>query len=180
MGSMLNAKLCVSLSLFLALSSTIACAQSTVSISSAFMTYPPVQDTGPQSASKSINTFGLKLLADVAARRPHENVFIFAVECVFRAHPHGDTSCPSNPNENSSRSGRPGSLSEDALHESASALLQELASRKGVELSIANGLWSDVRLPLSADFIEKCRKLYAADATTLDFSQANAADTINN
>ena len=76
MGGMLNAKLGMSLSLFLVLSSTIACAQATVSISSAFMTYPPVQDTDPQSASKSINTFGLKLLANVAARRPHENVFI--------------------------------------------------------------------------------------------------------
>src|SRR5262249_42890872 len=63
---------------------------------------------------------------------------------------------------------------------SASALLHALASRKGVELSIANGLWSDVKLPLSGDFIEKCRKLYAADASTLDFSQANAADSINN
>src|SRR5215813_6083770 len=178
MGGMLNAKLGMSLSLFLVLSSTIACAQATVSISSAFMTYPPVQDTNPQSASKSINTFGLKLLADVAGQRKHENVFISPLS-VFVALTMTETGAAGKTQTAMRHALAVRGLSEDALHDSASALLHALASRKGVELSIANGLWSDARLPLSADFIEKCRKLYAADATTLDFSQANAADTIN-
>ena len=143
------------------------------------MSYPPVQAESAKSASTSVNTFGLKLLAEVAAHRPHDNVFISPLS-VFIALTMTETGAAGN-TQTAMRHALavPGSLSEDALHDSASALLKALALRKGVELSIANALWSDVRLPLSASFIQKCRELYAADAFTLDFSQAATASTIN-
>jgi len=55
-----------------------------------------------------------------------------------------------------------------------------LQSQKGAELAIADALWSDIKVPLSPDFIQRCRKLYEAEATTLDFSKPAAANTINN
>jgi serpin B len=73
----------------------------------------------------------------------------------------------------------PADLSEDALHASAASLLQSLRAQKGVDLFIANALWSDPRLPLAPAFVERCRKLYEADATTLNLANPAAADTIN-
>ena len=146
------------------------------------------QTTGPnlsmnqdntRSAASTVNNFGMKLLAEVAAQRRHENVFISPLS-VFVALTMTETGAAGKTQAAMRHAmAVPDNLSDDALHESASALLKALALRKGVELSIANALWSDVRLPLSPEFIEKCKKLYAADATTLDFSQPKAAETIN-
>ncbi|HEY6969636.1 MAG TPA: serpin family protein [Candidatus Angelobacter sp.] len=172
-------KLCTRLSLFLVVLSAIGCAQAIAANSFALMSYRPEQSSNAQSASTAANTFGLKLLADLAAHRPHDNVFISPLS-VFVALTMTETGAAGKTQAAMRHAlAVPSSLSEHALHESASALLKALALRKGVELSIANALWSDVRLPLSAGFIEKCRQLYAADATTLDFSHAATASTIN-
>ena len=73
----------------------------------------------------------------------------------------------------------PAAVGEDELHQSASALLKSLQSQKGVQLSIANALWSDARLPLAPGFVEQCREYYQAEATSLDLSSPGAANTIN-
>lgn len=168
---MRNPKFC--LGLFLLMAFAFAWAQTTGSD-------PPMnQDNSTKSAASAVNTFGMKLLADVAAERRHENVFVSPLS-VFVALTMTETGAAGKTQAAMRHAiAVPDKLSDDALHQSASALLKALALRKGVELSIANALWSDVRLPLSPEFIEKCRKLYAADATTLDFSQPKAADTIN-
>jgi serpin B len=137
------------------------------------------QDNSANSAASAVNSFGMKLLADVAGERRHQNVFISPLS-VFVALTMTETGAAGK-TQAAMRNAMavPDNLNDDALHQSASALLKALALRKGVELSIANALWSDVRAPLSAEFIEKCRKLYAADATTLDFAQPQAAEAIN-
>jgi len=68
---------------------------------------------------------------------------------------------------------------EAAFHNSTSALLKSLQAQKDVTLSIANALWADQRFPLSPDFIQECRALYEAEATTLNFAEPTAANTIN-
>src|SRR5262249_25982137 len=47
------------------------------------------------------------------------------------------------------------------------------------ELSIANGVWTDSRLPLSPDFLQRLQEFYAAVAQTLDSGDPGAADRIN-
>jgi serpin B len=171
------AKLCAIVSFLLAVSCVIAAAQ--VSGGNPAMNKQSGQDENTKSAATAVNAFGLKLLGDMAAQRSSQNVFISPLS-VFVALTMTETGSAGKTQAAMRHAlNVPGNLSEDALHDSASALLKALASRKGVELSIANALWSDVRLPLSPSFIEKCRKLYAADATSLDFSQPQAATTIN-
>src|SRR5215471_9566583 len=191
MGVMRIPKFCARQCLFLVVVSAIACAQAIAFHSYPAVSHQPVhsaqggissddQEEDAQAASKSVNAFGLKLLADLAAHRKHQNVFISPLS-VFVALTMTETGAAGKTQAAMRQAlAVPSSLSDDALHESASDLLQTLASRDRVQLSFANALWSDARLPLSANFIEKCRKLYAADASTLDFSQPNAADTINN
>jgi serpin B len=143
------------------------------------MSYQSSQAENTKAAAAAVNAFGLKLLGDMAAHRPRENVFISPLS-VFVALTMTETGAAGN-TQSAIRHALavPDNLSEDALHQSASAMVESLKQAKGVELSIANALWSDIKLPLSADFIEKCHKLYAAQASTLDFSRPQAADTIN-
>jgi serine protease inhibitor len=137
---------------------------------------------GPEekwSAATAVNAFGLKMVTDVAAQRPQKNVFlsplsVFAALAMTESGAAGQTRTAMR-----QAMAVPASISEDALQESASALLKSLRSRKGVELLIANALWADAELPLAPRFVQQCLSLYQADATTLDFSEPTAADAIN-
>jgi len=131
-------------------------------------------------SSAALNQFGLKLVSDLAAHQGHKNLFVSPLS-LFLA-----LAMTENGAEGGTRSAMrqtlavPAGVSEDALHESAAALMKTLQSQKGIELSIANALWSDASLPLAADYVARCRNFYQAEATTLDFSKAKAAaDTIN-
>lgn len=144
------------------------------------MVYQPPQNEGTQPASKAINAFGLKLVTGVAAQETHKNVFVSPLS-VFAALAMAETGSAGQTQKAIRETlAVPPSISEDALHESVSALLKSLPSQKGVELSIANALWSDAQWPLKTSFVDQCRKFYEADATTLDFNHASTvADTIN-
>lgn len=132
-----------------------------------------------ETAANAITAFGQKLLADVAASRRHENVFVSPLSVFFAlAMTEGGAAGPTRAAMRQALA-VPAGVSEDDLHQSASGLLKSLQSQKGVQLSIANALWSDARLPLAASFVERCRNLYQADATTLDLAGPRAADTIN-
>lgn len=143
------------------------------------MVNPSPQTEEIAAASRSINTFGLKLVTDVASQKKHQNVFVSPLS-VFAALVMAETGSAGQTQTaiRKTLAVEP-SVSETALHESVSALFASLKSQKGVEFSIANGLWADAQWPLKPDFVEQCRKFYEADATTLDFNQASAADTIN-
>src|SRR5262249_41149993 len=50
---------------------------------------------------------------------------------------------------------------------------------KGAKLSIANALWSDLRAPVSRDFVQRSRTIYQAEARSLNLRQPQAAETLN-
>jgi serine protease inhibitor len=133
-----------------------------------------------KTASTAINAFGFKLLSDVTAHQQHRNVFLSPLS-VFTAMAMTEGGAGGKTRE-ALRAGLsvPSTVTEDQLHDSASALLKSLQAQKGAELAIANALWSDPKLPLDTGFIERCRKFYEADATTLNFESPGAANTINN
>lgn len=144
------------------------------------MIYPSPQNQDTQTAGEAVNAFGLKLVREVASQNKRQNVFVSPLS-VFAALSMAETGSAGQTQKaiRDTLAVAP-SVSDAGLHESVSALLKSLNSQKGVQLSIANGLWSDVQWPLKPSFVEQCKNFYAADATTLDFSQASAvADKVN-
>lgn len=133
-----------------------------------------------KTAAEAQNRFGLELLARVALERRHENVFV-SPSSVFLALTMAETGAEGRTRAAMRRTLEvPAGVSEDAMHESAAALLKALRSHDGgIELSIANALWSDRSMPLAAAFVQRCQNLYEADAITLDFRNPDAAAVIN-
>src|SRR5437588_2096621 len=131
-------------------------------------------------AATAVNNFGLKMLTGMAAQSQHQNVFVSPLS-MFTALVMTENGASGETRDAMRKTlAIPADLSETDLHGSASTLLKLLRSQKGAELAIANALWSDIKVPLSPDFIQRCQKLYEAEAATLDFSQPAAANTINN
>jgi serpin B len=140
---------------------------------------PNAKAAQPAIAAEAVNRFGLKLLAETAGHGKGQDVFISPLS-VFFALAMTETGAAGQTRADMRKAlAVPATVGEDALHESASALLKSLQAQTGVRLAIANALWSDARLPLAPGFVERCRNFYQAEATTLDLSSPRAADTIN-
>lgn len=136
-------------------------------------------DQQSRDAGNAVNTFGLKLLREVTAQRHQENTFLSPLS-IFTALTMAESGAAGKTRDAMRQAmAVPAELSDDALHQSASAMLKSLRAQKGVELAIANALWSDLSTTLAANFVKQCHELYDAEATSLDFSQPSAADTIN-
>jgi serine protease inhibitor len=158
-------------------------AQATESPESKSSLAPEPTDTALVEKAKiavlALNHFGQQLLAGVAASNRHENVFVSPLS-VFVALTMVETG-----SEGQTRAALrhglavPAGISEDTLHQAASALLKSLQSQQGAEFSTASALWSDPSEPLSAHFVEQSQEFYEADARTLDFSAPGAANVIN-
>lgn len=143
------------------------------------MVYQSTAEQEPKAAGNAVNTFGLKLLSDLSLPQKHENIFLSPLS-IFAALTMTENGAAGKTRDSMRHAmAVPADLSDDALHQSASAMLKSLKAQKGVELAIANALWSDIRTTLAANFVQQCRELYDAEATSLDFSQPSAADTIN-
>ena len=130
-------------------------------------------------AAAALSRFGMKMSAGLAAKRQHENVFISPLS-LFMALAMTESGAAGRTRAAMRQAmGVPAEVSEERLHESASALLKTLHAQKGIDLSIANALWSDRSLPLAPEFVRRCHQLYEAEATVLNFRDPAAADTIN-
>jgi serpin B len=133
----------------------------------------------PAIAAEAVNSFGLKLLGETAGHGKTQNVFVSPLSVFFALAMTESGAAGQTRADMRMALSVPATVGEDALHESASALLKSLQAQTGVRLSIANALWSDARLPLAPGFVERCRNFYQAEATSLDLSSPGAADTIN-
>jgi serpin B len=131
-----------------------------------------------KDASAAMNDMGLKMVAALSARRPRQNVFISPLS-IFMA-----LAMTENGAGGATRDAMrqalsvPPGVSEDQLRGSSSALMKVLQAERGAELSIANGLWSDSSMPMSSDFVKRCKTSYQADVTPLDFQNPAAANVI--
>ncbi|MBZ5508444.1 MAG: serpin family protein [Acidobacteriia bacterium] len=131
-----------------------------------------------KAASAAVNDMGIRMVVDLAAQRRQQNVFISPLS-IFMALAMTESGA-GGATRNAMRQALaiPQNLTDDQLRGSASALMKVLQAERGAELSIANGLWSDRSLPMSAEFVKRCRESYQADATTLNFGQPSAAAEI--
>lgn len=135
----------------------------------------PVSITQGKSSAAVVNDMGIKMVADLSAHKPQQNVFISPLS-IFMALAMTESGAGGTTRDAMRQAlAVPQDLSDEQLHGSAAALLKVLQAERGAELSIANALWSDRSLPMSPDFVKGCRKFYQADAATLDFKQPVAA-----
>ena len=130
-------------------------------------------------ASTGLNTFGLKLLEAEAVSTPHANVFISPLSLYLALAMTEGGSAGKTRAAMRQTLEVPTSVTEEAMHESASALMQSLRTQKGVELLIANAIWSSPKLPLAPAFVRQCQTLYDAEAKSIEFTKPDAADIIN-
>lgn len=137
------------------------------------------QDSTTQLA-KSQNAFGMKLLSKEAASHPHQNVFLSPLS-IYLALAMAENGAAADTRTAMRHTLEvPPQLTEDEIGKSVQALSKDLRSQTGMEISIANALWSDPSLPLSPAFVERCRNFFDATATSLDFSNSvPAAEEIN-
>jgi len=128
-----------------------------------------------KDASAAMNDMGLKMMAALSARRSRQNVFISPLS-IFMALAMTESGAGGATRDAMRQAlSVPPGLSDDQLRGSSSALMKVLQAERGAELSIANGLWSDSSMPMSADFVKRCKTSYQADVTSLDFQKPAAA-----
>jgi serpin B len=133
----------------------------------------------PAIAAGAVNGFGLKLFEELSSHAQQKNLFISPLSIYFALAMTESGAGGSTRTVMRDTLAVRAEVSEDALHHSSAALLKSLQSQKGVQLAIANALWSDARLPLAPAFVKRCHDQYQADATSLDFASPTAAGTIN-
>src|SRR5882724_10478743 len=127
----------------------------------------------------SLQSFGLTLLQQESAARIKQNVFISPLS-IFLALAMTENGAAGETKAAMRKVlALPPDASEEAVNESAAALLKLLQSRGEAELAIANALWIDVRSTISPDFVRVCHTIYEATTETLDPSQPSSASTIN-
>ena len=124
--------------------------------------------------------FGLALLAELAHESPSKNVFVspFSLTDALDMTLNGANGGAAKAMAAALR--LPPSLSVTQVNAANELLLPSLANPDPkVQLSVANALWARTDTPFKPGFSARCRDAYGAQATTLDFTQPSAAQTIN-
>jgi serpin B len=126
-----------------------------------------------------MQSFGLTLLREETGLTPKRNIFIsplsiFLALAMAENGAAGDTKAAMR-----KVLGLPSDASDDAVNESAAALLRSLRSHGEAELAIANAIWVDAKSTIAPNFVQVCQQIYAAAARTLDLNQPSSATVIN-
>ncbi|HEX2210570.1 MAG TPA: serpin family protein [Longimicrobium sp.] len=135
---------------------------------------PPAQL--PFSATVDYGAFGLGLFRQLADARPNENVVVSPLSAGLAL------SMLANGAQGETLAGIRRTLVTDAEIGALNATNQGLAQalRTGdVELAIANSLWARQGVPFLPAFLERNRRFYDAEVTSLDLSTPQAAERIN-
>jgi len=127
----------------------------------------------------SLQSFGLTLLRQESARTPKENIFISPLS-IFLALAMTENAA-SGETKTAMRKvlALPTDASEETVNESVIAVMKLLQSKGEADLTIANALWSDLKLTISPDFVSTCQKIYDATVQRIDFNRPSSASTIN-
>ncbi len=135
-------------------------------------------NTDQESAKVAVaaqRSFGLRLLRDMAARQPRQNVFVSPLS-IFLALDMAEHGAAGTTRTAIRKALALPDLDTAALDASTSALQRTLRSPA---LAIANALWADRRYTLNGDFVKACETLFNARAAVLDFQNSSAAAEIN-
>ncbi len=120
----------------------------------------------------------MQLLGEAVRATPKENIFLSPLS-VFLA-----LAMIENGAKNATKSAIRKALalapeaSDQAVGATVSALQHSLHF-EGIELSIANAIWTDRHIHLLPAYVHMCEEIYGAKVAALDFSQPDAANKIN-
>jgi len=136
---------------------------------------PAVQKSDLVAANTA---FAFNLMNQIAQADPNANAFIspFSVSCALQmtaAGAAGDTLAEMQ------QTLKITGFSADSLYSSIQELDQQLAGRKNVTLSLANGLWFQQGFQLKPAFTDINQKYFQAGLDSLDFGSPESAQKIN-
>ena len=137
----------------------------------------------PQHADSGIALanarLGLKLLTELVGEQPDQNVVIsppsiaLALAMTYNG-ANGET------RQAMAKALELEGMSLDTVNADHEELMKRLEqSDEGVQLEIANSLWAHLDLELKPEFIERCKRFYAAELERLDLRTPEAIDVIN-
>ena len=109
----------------------------------------------PEEIVLALNSFGLRLVRQESARNLKQNLFLSPISIFLALAMTEDGAAGKTKTAIREVLALPSGASEETMNASMSAMLESLRARKGVELSIANALWADARVPLAADFVRR-------------------------
>ena len=133
----------------------------------------------PGICVRAQNAFGLRLLNELTAQTPKQNV-LFSPISVFMGLLLAELGASGATGEAIRQTlYLPAGISSSDMRVSAWAHASRLRSHESIQLSIANAIWADERLPLNPKFTAMAEELYDAKASMLDFSDPGAAQTVN-
>jgi serine protease inhibitor len=139
---------------------------------------PSDAKTDAKALSRPYERFGLNLLKQAVAASPNSNVFIsptgIAVALAMAA----------NGASGSTRAAMlktlgVGGMSMDSFDSANHALAASLTGSRGVQLSMANGMWLQHDFPVNASFQKAAHDAFGAQIANLDFKSPSAVNTVN-
>jgi serine protease inhibitor len=137
-------------------------------------------DSLTDGAELSLQSFGLALLPQEFALTLKQNMFISPLS-IFLALAMTENGAAGETKAAMRKVlALPTDASEEAVNESAAALMKSLQSQGEAELAIANAIWVDITTMITPDFVHVCQTIYDATVKTLDLSHPSSATTINN
>lgn len=124
------------------------------------------------------NQFGHKLFSKFLQQQPDQNIFISPLSISIAL------SMLYNGAVGETQAGMAIALgiqnmSVQEVNQAAAQLMQSLKNVSDIEMAIANSLWAASTLKFRANFLQRVQEFYQAEVEGLDFSNPDAAATIN-
>lgn len=133
----------------------------------------------PVTLVQANTRFGVKLCRNILAQEAGRNVFVSPAS-VSIALAMTYNGADGTTREAMARTLELRDMTLDEVNQANLILLSNLAyADSKVKLAIANSLWSKETMPFYPDFIERNRRYYGAEVTSLDFGDPTAPDIIN-
>lgn len=125
------------------------------------------------------NRFGFKLLTNLLAQKPNQNVFVspLSITIALKMLQNGANGETLKAIKEVLELTELSDVQSDRSYQQLLKTLKSLDSE--VQLSLANSLWVNQNIPLKDQFIDSSQKYYQGQVTNLDFTQSQAQDTIN-
>lgn len=143
----------------------------------------PQSQTNPPDATarlnSGINRFAFRLLAHLATSNPTQNLFCspFSIALAFAMVGHGAKGKTRQQILDCFGLSDLPPAEVNQAFESFATRIDALGDE--ITLALANSLWQGKGEPIHPDYVAEVKRLYAAEAFTIDFDQPGAADTIN-
>ena len=125
------------------------------------------------------NAFALQLLAELAPENADKNVF-FSPASVSLALSMVYNGVGGATRDAVAKALQFGDMGQEQVNQGNAALQRSLANPDPkIQINIANALWADEGVRFRADFVERAREFYGAEASTLDLQGPGALETLN-